>query len=137
MLAEHSESVVQHRILSIVLPLAAICLLSGCTSNSPGQTTPAQPVAAQPVADAAPTEDIPPVDPIWDAIAKQQAHLDQVKKIRTGNPDSVSCQKVRPGPQHRVKVDTSACNPIQLRAEHDAAHEQQFDRMVKAMRHQN
>jgi PBP1b-binding outer membrane lipoprotein LpoB len=122
--------------LSIFLPLAAACLISGCTSNSTGRTTPAPPTAAQPAA-AAPTEDIPPIDPIWDAMAKQQAHLDQVEKIRTGNPDAVSCQKVRSAPQHRVKVDTSACNPIQLRAEQDAAHEQLFNKMVKNLRHEN
>jgi hypothetical protein len=70
-------------------------------------------------------------------MAKQQAHLDQVERIRSGNPGAVSCQKVRPGPKHRVKVDTSACNPIQLRAEHDTAHDQLFDHMVKTLRHQN
>jgi uncharacterized protein YceK len=139
---QHRETAVRKPILTILLPLAAICLMSGCESNSaeqakPGPAVAAQPVAAQAVADTAPTEDIPAVDPIWDAMAKQQAHLDQVEKIRTGNSDAVSCQKVRVGPQRRVKVDTSACNPIQLRAEQEAAHNQLFDHMVKTLRHQN
>jgi len=131
------ESVVTKRIVSIFLPLAAICLLSGCKSDSAEQASPAPAPAAQPVADAAPPEEIPPVDPIWDAIAKKQAHLDQVEKIRTGKYDAISCQKAVAGFQRRLKIDTSACNPLRLRAEREAEHAQLFDRMVKTLHHEN
>jgi hypothetical protein len=76
---------VTKRILLLLLPPAAICLLSGCNSDSADQPNPTPATAAQPAAEAALPNDIPPVDPVGDGIAKKQAHLDQVEKIRTGN----------------------------------------------------
>jgi len=70
-------------------------------------------------------------------MAKKQAYLDQVEKIRSGNNDAVSCQKVGHVFPRRIIIDTSHCNPVQLRAEQDAAHQQLFDKMVKTLRHQN
>ncbi len=131
------ENDVTKRILFGLLPLLTVCLLAVCTlsgCNHPAEQANPAP-AAGPAADAAPPDDIPPVDPIWDALAKKQAYLDQVERNRTGNSDTVSCQKVVVGPQRSVKVDTSRCNSVQLRIEQRAAHDQLFDKMVKTLRH--
>ena len=127
------------RVLSTLLSFFAICILAICTltgcNNSARPDNPAATAAAQPAADATPADEIPPVDPIWDAMAKKQAHLDQVEKIRTGNSDAVSCQKAVPGPHRSMRVDTSHCNSVQLRIEKQAEHDQLFDKMVKTLRH--
>lgn len=122
------------RTLSILLPLVAIGLLSGCQSNSTGQANPAPAAATQTAADTAAPEDIASDDPIWDAIAKRQAHLDRVEKNRTGHNDARSCQKAVPGPHHRVKVDTAGCTPDQLRVEWDADRNQLLDRASQMRR---
>ncbi len=120
--------------------LTAVSLLTACNSPSADQPAPApvaavQPAAVQSANDAGPPDAIPAVDPIWDAMAKKQAYLDAIEKIRTGNDAAVSCQKVGHSFPHRIVVDTSRCNPIQLRIEKDAAHQQLFDKMVKTLHH--
>lgn len=124
----------------LILFLAAVSLLTACNPTSADQAAPApvatvQPAAVQSANDAGPPDAIPAVDPIWDAMAKRQAYLDKVEKIRTGNDAAVSCQKVGHVFSHRIVVDTSRCNPIQLRIEKDAAHQQMFDKMVKTLHH--
>jgi hypothetical protein len=133
------EIAVTKRILFPLLPLFTLCTIAVCAlSSCNNSVTPANSApTAQPAADAAPPDDIPPVDPIWDAMAKKQAHLDQVEKIRTGNSDAVSCQKAVPGLHRAMKVDTSHCNAVQLRIEKQAEHDQLFDHMVKTLRHEN
>jgi len=126
---------VARRTLSSFL-LLAVSLLTACHPPSADQTAPAPATdAVQPATDAGPPDELPPVHPIWDAMAKRQASLDKVEKIRTGNDEAVSCQKVGHVFPHRIVVDTSRCNPIQLRIEKDAAHQQLFDKMVKALHH--
>jgi hypothetical protein len=130
---------VSRRILFPFL-LTTIALFIACSSPSVDQSAPApagavQAAAVQSASDAGPPDAIPAVDPIWDAMAKRQAYLDEVEKIRTGNDAAVSCQKVGHVFSHRIVVDTSRCNPIQLRIEKDAAHQQMFDKMVKTLHH--
>ena len=122
-----------HKLLSSFL-LVAVSLLTACQSQSADHPAPA-PAAVQSATDAGPPDEIPPVHPIWDAMAKKQAYLDKVEKIRTGNDDAVSCQKVGHVFPHSIVVDTSRCNPIQLRLEQDAAHQQLFEKMKKALHH--
>jgi hypothetical protein len=123
---------VTKRFLTILLTLAALCLFSGCKSNSAQQAS--TPAATQPAADAASPEDIAPDDPIWNLVWQKQAHLDRVEQNRTGHNDARSCQKAVPGPNHRVKVDASACTQDQLHAEWDAERSQLFERANQMMR---
>jgi len=116
-------------ILSLV---SALCLFSGCKSNSSQQAN--APAATQPAADSAPPEDIAPDDPIWNLVSQKQAHLDRVEQNRTGHNDARSCQKAVPGANHRVKVDSSACTQDQLHAEWDADRAQLFERANQMMR---
>jgi hypothetical protein len=118
--------------LSILLPLVALCLFSGCKSNSAQQAK--APAATQAAADSAPPEDIAADDPIWNLVSQRQAHLDRVEQNRTGHNDARSCQKAVPGPNHRVKVDSSACTQDQLHAEWDADRAQLFESAKQMMR---
>ena len=112
----------------------AVSLFTACNSPSAEKPNPG-PAVVQSATDAGPPDEIPPVHPIWNAMASRQAYLDKVEKVRTGNDDAVSCQKVGHVFPHRIVVDTSRCNPIQLRLEQDAAHQQLFDKMVKTLHH--
>lgn len=114
--------------------LATAALFAACNSTTAGKPSVAPPVV-QAATDAGPPDAIPPVDPIWNAMVNKQAYLDKVERIRTGDDDAFSCQKVGHTFPHRIVVDTSRCNPIQLRLEQDAAHQQMFDKMVKTLRH--
>jgi hypothetical protein len=120
--------------LFFLLPLISIGPLSGCKPKSTLETLSGPVASIQSAPDPVAQNDIAPDDPIWDVIAKRQAHLNRVEQNRTGHNDARSCQKAIPGPNHRVKIDASACTPDQLHAEYDAERSQLMDRASQMMR---